>query len=184
MEGVDHVHVVEVGCRSFVGDIHGMFQWKIPHWESLELGISRTDASLVLIVELRETSGHLAAAWTRSGNNDKWAVGLYVVVLAKTFVAGYELYIVRIAVNGVVDVRLDAFALEPVAELIGSVLTIIVSDHHTAHHEVATHEFIAQAEHVLVVGDAEIGTNLVLLNIFRAHHNDNLYTVAKLCQHT
>ena len=62
-------------------------------------------------------------------------------------------------------------------------LAVVVGDDHRAHHEVAAHELIAQAEHVLVVGDAQVGTHLVLLDVVGTDHDDNLYRVAQLCQH-
>ena len=52
MERINHIDIVEVGGRSLVGDVHGMLQWKVPHRESLELGIAGTCATLVLVIEL------------------------------------------------------------------------------------------------------------------------------------
>ena len=50
MEGVNHVHIVEVGSRSLVGNVDRMLQWQTPYWEGLEFRITCTDAALVLIV--------------------------------------------------------------------------------------------------------------------------------------
>ena len=88
-----------------------------------------------------------------------------------------------VAVDEVVDIRLDAHALQTVAELVGGTLTVVVGDDDGAHHEVAAHKLVAQTEHVLVVGDAQIGTHLVLLNIVGTHHDDNLQLVAQLSEH-
>ena len=73
VERVDHVHIVKVGCGSLVSDIDGVFQRQVPHGERLELSIAGTDAALVLVVELTEADGHLAAAGTRSRNDDQLA---------------------------------------------------------------------------------------------------------------
>ena len=89
----------------------------------------------------------------------------------------------RIAVDGVVDVRFDTLALQTVTELVGSLLAVVVGDDHRAHHELAVHELVAQAQHVLVVGDAQVGAHLVLLNVVGADHDDNLNRVAQLAQH-
>src|SRR5574344_793337 len=62
MEGVDHVHVVEVGSGCLVGDVHGVLQWEIPHGECLKLGISCPRSALVLIVKLTEAYCHFAAS--------------------------------------------------------------------------------------------------------------------------
>ena len=71
MEGVDHVDVVEVGGGGLVGDVDGVLQRQVPHGEGLELGVACADASLVLVVELREAGGHLAAAGSGSGDDDE-----------------------------------------------------------------------------------------------------------------
>ena len=68
-------------------------------------------------------------------------------------------------------------------ELIGSMLTVVVGNNHTAHHEVAAHELIAQTQYILVVGNAEVGTYFVLLDVLGANHDDNLDAVAQLSQH-
>ena len=104
MEGVDHVDIVQVGCCCFVGDVHWMFQGQVPNGECLELGVTGTDAALVLVVELRQTCRHLAAARTWCRHDDKLTARLNIVVLAKPLVGGYQLDVVGIAVDGVVDV--------------------------------------------------------------------------------
>ena len=52
MEGIDHVHIVEVGCSSLIGDVHRMLKRQVPDRECLKLGITCTDATFVLIIEL------------------------------------------------------------------------------------------------------------------------------------
>ena len=68
-------------------------------------------------------------------------------------------------------------------ELVCGVLSVIVRDDDGAHHEVALHKLVAQSEHILVVGDAEVGTNLVLLDVVGADHNHDLYRVSQLGEH-
>ena len=86
MERVNHVDIVQVGSSSLVSDVYGMLQWQIPYGESLELSVAGTDAALVLVIELAEADSHLARARTWSGDDDQLARGLYVVILAKSFV--------------------------------------------------------------------------------------------------
>ena len=88
-----------------------------------------------------------------------------------------------IAVDGVVDIRLDTLALQTVAELIGSMLTCVVCNHNTAHHEATNHKLVTQTQYILIVCDAEVCTNLVLLDIVSIDHNHNLDTVTQLSQH-
>ena len=81
------------------------------------------------------------------------------------------------------DIRLDAHALQTVAELVSGMLAVVVGDDHGAYHEVAAHELVAQAQHVFVVGDAEVGTNLVLLNVVGTDYDDDFQLVAQLGEH-
>ena len=71
VEGVNHVDIVEVGSGCLVGDVDGVLQRERPYGEGLKFGIAGLDAALVLIVELREADGHLAAARTRSRDDDE-----------------------------------------------------------------------------------------------------------------
>ena len=80
----------------------------------------------------------------------------------------------RITVDGVVEVRLNAHTFKTMLKLISSMLACIVGDDYRANHEVALHELVAQSEHVFVVRDAQVGTYLVLLNVGRTDYNDNL----------
>ena len=69
------------------------------------------------------------------------------------------------------------------AELVGSMLTVVMGDNHGTHHEVATHEFLPQSQHILVVGDAQVGTYLVLHDVLCRYHDDNFQLVAQLRKH-
>ena len=183
MEGVNHVHVVEVGRSGFVGDVDGVFERQVPNGEGLELRIASTYAPFVLVVELREAGGHLAAAGAWGRDDDEGTCGLDVVVLAKAFVRGDEGDVVRIAVDEVVDVGGDAHAFQTAAELVGRALVVVVGDDDRADHEVALHELVAQTEHVLVVGDAEVGTHLVAFDVVGADDDDDFQLVAQLAEH-
>ena len=161
-----------------------MLQRQVPHGERLELGIAGADAALVLIIELREADGHLARAGAGGCHDDEFTGGLHVVVLAKTFVGGYQVYIVWIAVYQVMNIGANAQPLQAMAELVGSVLSVVVGDDDRAHHEVAALELVAQSQHVLVVGDAQVSAYLVLLNVLCRYNDDNLQLVAQLGKHT
>ncbi len=51
-------------------------------------------------------------------------------------------------------------------------------------HETAVHKLLAQTQHIDIVGDAEVTTHLVLLDINGADDNDDLRHVSKLHQHS
>ena len=160
-----------------------MFQRKIPYREGLELGISGTDAPFVLVVQLRQAGSHLTATRSWGSHDNQLTGGFHIIVLTKAIVAGNQFHIMRIAVDGVMDIGFDTHTFQTVAELIGGMLTVVVGDDHRAHHEVALHELLPQSQHILIVGDAKIGTNLILLDVFRTDNDQDLDTVAQLSQH-
>ena len=69
-------------------------------------------------------------------------------------------------------------------ELISCMLAIVMGDYYRSHHEITTHELITQSEHVFIISDAKVGTDLVLLNILSTDHNDYLNGIAQLGEHT
>ena len=71
MEGVDHIHIIEIRGGGFIGQVDRVLQGQIPDGKRLKLGVAGLDAPAVLMVELGETGGHLAAAGSRSGDNHK-----------------------------------------------------------------------------------------------------------------
>ena len=53
MEGVDHVDVIQIRGRGFIGQIDGMLQGKVPNREGLEFGVTGFDAMERIMVDLR-----------------------------------------------------------------------------------------------------------------------------------
>ena len=64
-----------------------------------------------------------------------------------------------------------------------AVLTVVVSDDDSRHHETPLLELAAESEHVFVVGDAQVLTHLVLLDVERADDNQDLGRRAELLEH-
>ena len=177
MEGVDHVHIVEVGGSCFIGDVYRMLQGQTPYGESLKLGITSLYTALILIVELTETYSHLARTWTWSCDDDELSRCLNVVVLTKAFVAGNEFHVMGITIDKVVYIRLDAHALQSMTELICCILTVIMSDDDRSYHKVAIHEFLAQTQHVFIIGNAQVCTYLIFLDVFGTYYDDDFQLV-------
>ena len=161
-----------------------MFQRQAPHGERLEFRISRARVPFIFVIELAQASRHFAASGTRCRDDDERSGGFHEIVFAETLVRSDAFDVVRIAVDGVVDVGFDAQSLESVAELVGGMLTVVVGDDDRADQEVAPHKLVAQAQHVFVVGDAEVGANLVAFDVFRAHHDDDFDATAQLGEHS
>ena len=130
MEGVNHIHIIEVGSRSLVSDVHGVFQWQAPHRESLKLGISSTNATLVFAIKLAQTYRHLTTTWTWRRDNHQRTGCLHIIILSEPLVRGNQLYIMRIAINQIVAIGLDAHTFQTVTELVSGTLSIIMSDNH------------------------------------------------------
>ena len=90
----------------------------------------------------------------------------------------------RIAVDKIVDIRLDAHTLEAYAEVVGGVLSVVMGDDYAAYHEAAGYELATETQDVFVVCDAEVGTDFILYDVFRADDDDDLYLIADLAEHT
>ena len=86
MEGVYHVHVVQIRRRGLIGKVDRVLEREVPHGEGLKLGIACVDAVLMLMIKLAEAGGHFAAAGAGRGDNDKAALRLDEVVLAEALV--------------------------------------------------------------------------------------------------
>ena len=181
--GVDHVHVVEIDGGGLIGDVDGMAEREVPDREGLELGIARADAALVLMVELAETGGHLAAAGAGRRDDDEGARRLDIIVLAEAVVADDELDIVRIIGDDEVAVDLQSQLLETELELFRRALAAKMREHHAADVEPAAAERVDQAEGVLVIGDAEVAAALVALDVVRRDDDDDLRVVLHLHEH-
>ncbi len=154
MEGVDHVHIVQVGGGGFVGDVDGMFQGQVPDGEGFELGVTGLHTAHILLIELAQANGHFAAAGSGGGHHHQRAVGLHILIASKTLWRVNELHIGGVALNQVMIIDADAHALQTLAVCHGAGLAVVVGDHHTAHNKPTVHENVTQTKHILVVCDA------------------------------
>ena len=184
VERVNHVHVVKVGCSSFVSHIHRMLQRQVPYGEGLKLGITGFHATLVLVIELTKTHSHLATARTGCRDYNKLTRSLGKVVATETLVGINQLNIVWIPIDGVVIAHLNAHTLEARTIGIGAFLTIVVSDNNIGGIQARFLKLATQAQHIFVVGDAQVATHLVLFDVESANHNYHLSNVAQLHEHS
>ena len=116
VERIDQVEVAEVGRGRLVGDVDRVLEGQVPDGEGLELGVARRQAPAVLVVELGQAGGQLAAARPRPGDDDQRMLGLDVVVGAVAVVADDDVDVGRIALGEAVGVDADAPPLELVLE--------------------------------------------------------------------
>ena len=183
MEGVDHVHIVQVGGGGLIGQVHRVLEGQVPNGEGFKLGVAGGDPTLVLVVELAEAGGHLTAARAGGGDHHQGTGGLHVLVLAKALVGDDLGNVVGVAGNGIVAVHPHAQALQPLLEQVGRLLAGILGDHHAAHIQVHAPEGVDQAQHIAVVGDAQVAPDLVLLNVGGIDDQNDLRLVLHLGQH-
>ena len=183
MEGVDGVRVVEVHRGRLVGDVHRVLQRQVPHGERLVLGVAGRDAALMLVVQLRQARGHLARAGAGRRHHHEGARRFHVFVLAVALFADDAVDVVRIAGDRVVQVAFDAQAFQAAAERAGRGLVRVVGDHHAAGGEAHGAEDVHEAQHVLVVGDAQVSADLALLDVVGVDGDDDLHLVGKAFEH-
>ena len=183
VEGIDHVHIVEVGGRRLIGEVDGVLERQVPNGEGLELRIARRNAVFVLVVELGEAGGHLAAAGSGRSDDDERVRGLDVVVPPEALVADDVGNIRGIARDGVVTVVLHAERIEALQKGIGGGLAGILRDHDAADIQPQRAESVHQTQAVVVVADTEVTAQLVLFNVVRADRDHDLHIVAQLLEH-
>ena len=137
----------------------------------------------MFVVELGEAGGHLAAARTGGGNHHQGMGGLNVLVPPKPLVANDFPDVVGVALNGIVAVDLQAQLLQADLEGVGSGLAGIAGDDHAAHVQPAAPELVNEAEHIAVVGDAQVAPDLVLFNVAGVDGNNDFRFIPQLLQH-
>src|SRR5699024_2682669 len=142
------------------GQVHRVVQGQVPDGEGLELGVACLDAPLVLMVELAQAGGQLAAAGAGGGDHHQLPGGLDVVVLAVALVADDVGDVGGVAGDVKVVVHPDAQPLQPGLEGLHHRQILIHGQHHAAHVQPQLPEHLNQANHVPVVGDAQVPPDL------------------------
>ena len=77
----------------------------------------------------------------------------------------------------------DAHALQPGLEGLGRHIVVIPGQYHAGHVESEVSENVDQPDHVQVIGNAQVPTDLVLFNVPGVNGNDHLHLVLHLQQH-
>ena len=183
MEGVDHIHIVQIRRGGLISQIDRMSQRQIPDGEGLKLGVTGLDAPLVVMVQLAQAGGHLAAAGTGRRDYHQGVTGLNIVVFTQALIADDMFYIRGIAGNGIMTVAANAQSCQPFQEGIGRRLAVVTVHNHAAHIQLHTPENVDQTKNIVIVGDAQITAHLVLLDISGVNGNDDLNILFQLLQH-
>ena len=183
MEGVDHVHVVQIGGGSLIGQVHRVIQRQVPDGEGFKLGVTGLVAPAVLVVQLAQAGGQLAAAGAGGRNHHQAAGGFNVVVLAQALVADDQVQVGGVAVNQVMAVGAHAQAGQMLLKGHGRGLALELGEHHAAHIQPVAAEHVDQTQHILLIPDAQIAPGLGLFNVARIDGDDDLGLILHLKQH-
>ena len=182
MEGVDHVHVVQIGGGRLVGQVHRVLQGQVPDGEGLELGVARHHAPLVLVVHLGQGGGQLAAAGARGGEHHQGLGGLDVGVGAVALVGADVVHRHGVAGDGPVDVVLHAPAGELFGKGVGGGLAGVLGDDHAVHRDVHGGDVVDEAQHLHVVADAQVRAHLGLFDVAGGDTEDDFGLVPQFVQ--
>ena len=135
------------------------------------------------MVELRQAGRHFPAAGPRRRHDDQVAARLDIIVLPvavvthdKSDIGGISLDIVKIK-------GADPQIIEFLPEFGGCGLTVVFRDDDASDVEPPLFEHVLEAECVLLICNAKIAADLLLLDGFRAYDDDDLRTVLELLQH-
>ena len=183
VEGVDHIHVIQIRCCCLVGQVHRMLQRQIPDRESLKFGVARLNAPLVLVVELAQAGSHFAAAGAGGGDHHQRMGSFDIFVLAETLVGDDVLDIGGVAGDGVMLEATDAQAFQPLEEGIRRGLTGITGQYNAAHVQAQLPEGVDEPEHIHIIGNAQIAPDFILFNIRSIDGDDNFHIVTELLKH-
>ena len=167
MEGVDHVYIVQVGGRGFVGDVHRMLQRQIPDGEGFKFRIARAHTVPVFVVQLGQAGGHLPAARSGRGDHHQRARGGNVIILAVAVLADDVGDVRWIIGDAVQAVYVQPQLLHALHEDFRGRLAGVLRQRDAAHEKPEIAEYVHQAHHIRIVGDIQIAALFVLFNIVR-----------------
>ena len=111
VERIDHVNVLQVGRSRLIRHIQRVLKRQVPNRESLELRITGFVSVCMLVIELAQAHRHLSASRTRRRDNDKRTRGLHEIIPTETILRSNEVHIMRIAVDDIMIVHANTFAL-------------------------------------------------------------------------
>ena len=135
------------------------------------------------MIKLAEAGRHLARAGAGRGDDNERAGGLDVLVASVALVGNDERNIARIACDGVVHIDRHAERGQTLFEGVRSRLTGVLRDHDRADIQTDAAEGVDEAKHIHIIGDAEVGADLVLLDVAGRDDDDDLCVVLHLAQH-
>ena len=116
VEGINHVHIVQVGSCGLIGDVDRVIERQVPDGKGFKLGVARLHAALMFLIQLAQTYGHLAAARPRCGDQHQWAGGFDIFVAPEAVIADDLLHVVGVSLDGKMTEHTHAQAFQTVFE--------------------------------------------------------------------
>ena len=145
--------------------------------------MNRLDPPLVLVIELAQAHGHLAAARAGGGDHHQGAGGLHKFVLSIPLLADDERDVIGVSLNGVMAVDLQPQGLQLGLEDFRGGLATEPGEHHAAHREAKAPKGVNEPEGVGAVGDAQVPPDLALFQVHGGHGHHDLHLVFQLHEH-
>ena len=160
-----------------------MLQRQVPDREGLKLGITCGDAPLVVMIELGEAGGHLAAAGAGGRHHHQGMTGLNIVVFPQALVADDVGHIRGVTRDGIVAIAAHSQGGEALQKCVRRRLPVVPGQHHAAHIQPQAPENINEAQDIVIIGDAQISPDLALFDVRRIDGNDDLHILLELLEH-
>ena len=88
-----------------------------------------------------------------------------------------------IALDGIVQLGGNAERVQAIAEDIGGGLAGVLGDNHGRDSKTVAAEQVDQAQDVLVIGNAQVATGLILLDVVRVDRDDDLNVIGYALEH-
>ena len=183
MEGVNHIHIIQIRRCRLVCQINRVAQGNIPNGEGFKFRIARLHATLVFMVKLRKAGCHLAAAGAGCGDHHQRTLCLNIIILPEAVLAHNMGNIGRVALDGVVLVYPNPKALQLLFIRNRACLSTELRQHNAAYIQPIATERINQPQHIRIIGNAKVSSDLVLLNITCTDNKHNFRLVLQLHQH-
>ena len=135
------------------------------------------------MVELGQADRHFAAAGAGGRDDDEWALGLDVIILAVAVVANDMGHIVGVAGNLVMAEGADAQCVELLFKGCDFRRVGVLRHADAAHKQTHALERVDETQHVHIVGNAVVTTHLVGDDILGADDDDDLGLLLQLQKH-
>ena len=182
MERVNHVDILQIGCRRLIGDVDRMLQRQVPDREGLKLSVSGLDSPPIIVIKLGQAGGQFSAASARSGNHHKRFGNLDVRICPVALVADDGIYIRRIALGKPVFIGPNASALQLVDKSIYCRRVFVSGNDYAVDSQIVFSEGIDQPHNFQIVCNAEIVSGLAGDDIACVYTDDDFRFVLQSLQ--